>query len=145
MQYANSTPNYWTAPTKAMVINIRMEAGVTSYDLPDKSILNNCSHWVGIAHRVPANDRKTRNGRNLINQAAFRAAHLRLRSELDDDYLRQIPLEVIALRDGADNNFFRLPGIPMDIANSKITISDAATIVAGEELELIIFYVPPKS
>ena len=40
----------------------------------------------------------------------------------------------------ADNWFFRLPLQTFDIANSKIFISDVSTIVAGEEIELMIFY-----
>jgi hypothetical protein len=134
--------NYWDAKVKVMPITIKLEIGVGSYDLPDKNILNNCSEWVGIAHREPAGSRKTRTGAALINQNCFRAAHLRLRSEVDDDFLREIPLEIIQQRTSGDNFMYRLPGIPMDIANSKISISDTSTIVAGEEIELLIFYIP---
>jgi len=133
--------NYWDARVKVMPITIKLESGVGSYDLPDKNILNNCSEWVGIGHREPAGNRKTRTGADLVNQNCFRAAHLRLRSEVDDDFLREVPLELIQNKTG-DNFFFRLPGIPMDIANSKISISDTSTIVAGEEIELLIFYIP---
>ena len=133
--------NYWDAKVKVMPITIKLESGVSSYDLPDKNILNNCSEWVGIGHREPAGNRKTRTGAALINQNCFRAAHLRLRSEVDDDFLREVPLEMIQHKTG-DNFFFRLPAIPMDIANSKISISDASTIVAGEEIELLVFYIP---
>lgn len=134
--------NYWEDHVKVAVVNIKLESGVGSYDLPDKSILNNCSKWVGIAHRTPAGSRKTRTGADLINQNCFRAAHLRLRSEVDDDYLREVPLELIELRSTGDNNIFRLPNITMDIANSKISISDTSTIVANEEIELLIYYIP---
>ena len=136
--------NYWDDAVRVMPIIIRLRAGESSYELPDKTILNNCSQWVGIAHRIPGTDRKTRTGADLINQACFRAAHIRLRSDVDSDYLREVPLELIQLRDTGDNNLYRLPGIPMDIANSKISISDTSTIVADEEIELLVFYIPKK-
>ncbi len=136
--------NYWDDAVRVMPIIIRLRSGESSYELPDKTILNNCSQWVGIAHRAPGGDRKTRTGADLVNEDCFRAAHIRLRSDVDSDYLREVPLELIQLRETGDNNFYRLPGIPMDIANSKISISDVSTIVADEELELLVFYIPKK-
>lgn len=137
----NHGTDYWAQPAKVVPITIKLLAGVTSYELPDKSILNNCSHWIGIGHRSPAGNRKTRSGADIINENCFKAAHLTLRSETDEDFLREVPLELLELKSG-DNFFFRLPNIPFDIANSKIKIADASTIVANQEIELLIFYAP---
>jgi len=131
--------NYWGQTAKCVVILLTTETGVSSYELPDKTILNNNSKWVGVAVREPAGSRKTRSGADLINQAAFRAAHITLRSEVGEDYFREIPLETLVIKQ-ADNWFFRLPLQTFDIANSKIFISDVSTIVNGEEIELMIFY-----
>ncbi|MCG8332341.1 MAG: hypothetical protein MI974_31945 [Chitinophagales bacterium] len=131
--------NYWDEPASIAVINIEMKAGKGDYDLPDKSILNNCSAWIGISCRAPGGSKKTRTGADLINSNAFNCAHIRLRSKVNEDYLREIPLEFIQRRD-ASEPFFRLPDMPFDIANSKISISDPSTITTGEEIELIILY-----
>lgn len=131
--------NYWGKEAKCLVVLLTTEAGVSSYELPDKTILNNRSKWVGIGVREPAGSRKTRSGADLINQAAFRAAHITLRSEVGEDFFREIPLEVLQIRQ-ADNWFYRLPTQTFDIANSKVFISDVSTISAGEEIELLIFY-----
>lgn len=131
--------NYWEKNAKCVVILLKTETGVSSYELPDKTILNNCSNWVGIAVREPGGSRKTRSGADLINQAAFRAAHITLRSEVGEDFFREIPLEILQTK-AADNFFYRLPPKTFDIANSKVFISDVSTISAGEEIELLIFY-----
>lgn len=131
--------NYWDEPAKIAVINIVMEAGKGDYELPDKNILNNCSAWIGVSCRAPGDGKKTRTGADLINAAAYNCAHFRLRSGVDKDYFREIPLEFIERRN-ASEPFLRLPDMPFDIANSKISISDPSTITAGEEIELIILY-----
>lgn len=135
----NNNSNYWAKPAKCVVILLKMSNGISSYQLPDKSILNNCSNWVGIGVREPGGSRKTRSGADLINQNAFRAAHITLRDNVSDDFLREIPLELLVTKQ-ADNFFFRLPEQTFDIANSKVFISDVSTIVANEEIELLIFY-----
>lgn len=132
--------NYWNVPAKCLAILLTTEAGVASYELPDKTILNNKSKWVGIAVREPGTGRKTRSGASLINQNAFRAAHITLRNEIGEDFFREIPLETLTFKE-ADNRFYRLPTRTFDIANSKVFISDVSTISAGEEIELLIFYI----
>lgn len=131
--------NYWNKSAKCLAILLTTEAGTASYELPDKTILNNRSKWVGIAVREPGTGRKTRSGADLINQTAFRAAHITLRNEIGEDFFREIPLEVLTIKE-ADNRFYRLPDRTFDIANSKVFISDVSAIVAGEEIELLVFY-----
>ena len=133
------TNDYWDQPTRAVTLTITMEAGKSSYDLPDKQLLQNNARWVGLIHREPGGSRKTKKGADLVNQNAFRASHLSLRDTTTDEYLREIPLELMLPKTG-DNWFFRLPDKPFDIANSKISISDTSLIVEGEAYELTILY-----
>lgn len=131
---------YWDGDAKVVAINIVTRTGVGQYELPDKNILSNCAHWVAVAHRSPAGSRKTRKGAALINEAAFRCAHLTLRDEVSSDFLREVPLELTEIRSGTDGFGLRLPGNTIDLANSKIFISDVSTIVDGQEIELLVFY-----
>jgi len=132
--------NYWGEPARAVAITIRTENGVGDYELPDKTILNNCAAWVGIGMRAPGSNKKTRTGNDLINATAFACGHILLRDDVSDDYLREIPLEYIQLDTSNEQRFYRLPNTTFDIANSKITFSDPTALVTGEEIELVIFY-----
>jgi hypothetical protein len=131
---------YWNGDARCVTINIVLRTGVGEYELPDKSILSNCAHWVSIAHRTPAGSRKTRTGANLVNANCFKAAHLTLRDNVSSEFLRQIPLELTEIRTGTEGYGLRLPENTIDLANSKIFIADTAAIVDGEEIELIVFY-----
>lgn len=131
--------NYWDSTVRAVTITIAMEAGKGSYELPDKQLLQNNARWIGIVCRDPGSDRKTRTGADLVNELAFKASHISLKDTVSDEYLREVPLELLTPKTG-DNWFFRLPDKPFDIANSKISLSDPTLAVDGEEYELTIFY-----
>jgi hypothetical protein len=128
---------------KAVTINIKLVAGQTEYNFPDKTILNNRALWQGVYCREPGGSRKTNTGADLVNENCFRAAHLTLVSDVTNEEYRDIPLELCHYEDEGIRGLY-VGGRCFDLANSSLKISDPSTITVGEEIEIVIFYDPPN-
>lgn len=118
-------------------------SGKGTYTLPNLDSVQK-GRIIGLAMRKPGSGKKGISGAALINANAFNCGFLTLKSTATNSFLEDLPFEVLAIRDGGDNFFFRIDHEKVDINSSKFVFSDKTTEVAGEVVELLIAYLPEQ-